>query len=60
MKEKTYTVTVTGHKRGEYRITAKYAYKAESMARMQFESEHGEYFDYIEARAVADWVKKEE
>ena len=59
MKEKTYTVMVTGHKRGEYRITAKGALKARCEARKQFEAEHGEYFDRIESHAVADWHKKE-
>ena len=61
MKEKTYTVTVSGIRHNTYRITAKGARKAKEAAEKQFYSELGQYihFDSITSSAVADWVVKE-
>ena len=55
MKEKTYTVTVYGKRRGDFSITAKGTLKARKEAEKQFEAEYPEdYFDSIESYVVAD------
>ena len=60
MKEKTYTVHVTGCRYGTYRITARGSVKAQEMAEQQFKDEYGDdYWDYISTQASADWQEKE-
>jgi len=60
MKEKIYTVTVTGSIVDVYRIAAKSAPLAEREAERRFQSKRYKgVFDRIESYAVADWRKKE-
>ena len=54
MKEKTYTVHVTGIRQNMYAITAKTAKKAGEAAIKQFEVEHGSYWDDVRFFALAD------
>ncbi|MCL2092986.1 MAG: hypothetical protein FWH12_02220 [Treponema sp.] len=60
MKQRTYTVTVTGLRHNTFRITAKSAGKAKAEAERRFREEYGEYFDSITSSAVADWLRRVE
>ena len=61
MKEKTYTVHVSASisRNDEYRVIARGAKKAGEIAIKQFEAAHGNGWNDIRFKAIADLHKKE-